>query len=168
MTERPAIPFGASGTGGGSGSKPQYHGGRGGGKRTYFKPKQPKFEGACEDLKGHVFDCSGYGQADQYVKTQEQIANYAGRTYGGEIGKAVEYLLAPAVDMPTAPTGYGTDNVDPTEKYMWETEVREAIKEKKDLKKQIQKLYAVVIGQCTDSMIARVEAHDDFNTASDE
>jgi hypothetical protein len=42
--------------------------------------KQPKFEGKCEDLKGHIYDCSNARQSDMFVKTTKEIAEYVGWT----------------------------------------------------------------------------------------
>jgi len=40
-------------------------------------PRQSKFEGSCEELKGRIFDCdTGTSQADAFVKAQEQISIY--------------------------------------------------------------------------------------------
>ena len=60
-------------------------------------PRQPKFEGKSDDLKGHVYDCSDSRQADQFTKTTKEIAEYVGRTYkyGGDPKdrkKMVKYL----------------------------------------------------------------------------
>ena len=47
-------------------------------------PKQvssTKFIGNCADLKGQVFDCSNYKQADSYVNTVKQISKYVGAEY---------------------------------------------------------------------------------------
>ena len=41
-------------------------------------PRQEKFNGSCEDLKGYIFDCSGFNQADLFRKTIEQVINYVG------------------------------------------------------------------------------------------
>jgi hypothetical protein len=43
--------------------------------------RQPKFEGKCEDLKGHIYDCSDARQSDIFVKTTKEIAEYVGRTF---------------------------------------------------------------------------------------
>ena len=48
---------------------------------TTMTPRQPKFEGKCDDLKGHVYDCSDSRQADQFARTTKVIAEYVGRTY---------------------------------------------------------------------------------------
>jgi hypothetical protein len=74
-TEKPsAISNDASG-----GRVPQ-----GNGRRAFKKPivRQPKFEeGNCEELKGHVFDCSNSRQADMFSKTTKAIAGHVGKTY---------------------------------------------------------------------------------------
>jgi hypothetical protein len=60
-------------------------------------PRQPKFEGRCEELKGHIYDCSDARQSDIFAKTTKEIAVYVGRTYkyGSDAGLAVEKLDRP-------------------------------------------------------------------------
>ena len=75
------------------GGRREYRHSNDGGRRVYRSsapPRQVKFEGRCEELKGHIFDCSGYDQSDVFINTQEQIAIYVGRTYtnGGAVMKA--------------------------------------------------------------------------------
>jgi hypothetical protein len=48
---------------------------------TPTPPKQPKFEGKCEDLKGHILDCSDSRHTDFYSKTATEIAEYIGHEY---------------------------------------------------------------------------------------
>ena len=53
-------------------------------KRSGYKsspaPIQPtKFQGGIKELEGHCFDCTGYGQADRFVKTVVKIAGLVGR-----------------------------------------------------------------------------------------
>ena len=59
--------------------------------------RQPKFEGKCDELKGHVYDCSDARQADLFIKTTKEVAEFVGRTYkyGGDIRLAVENLQVP-------------------------------------------------------------------------
>ena len=42
--------------------------------------KQVKFEGKCDALKGHVFDCLDALQANIFSKTQKELAEYVGCT----------------------------------------------------------------------------------------
>jgi len=53
-----------------------------------------KFKGREEALKGHIYDCSNIKQADVFIKTTKEIAEYVGRTYkyGGDIKLTLENL----------------------------------------------------------------------------
>ena len=53
-----------------------------------------RFQGKCTDLKGHVFDCLGHKQADQYVTTKHEIEEYLGHQYkyGTDIMLTLEFL----------------------------------------------------------------------------
>ena len=153
--------------GGPSGSGPSP---AGGGMNKKYYPNATtnrNFQGACEELKGEIFDCSGYGQADQYVRTKNHLANYVGRTLGGAIRIAVEKLVTPVITGPPPPTGYDTGNADPADKYIWETEIMGVSRQRAKVKEQIQQMYSIVLGQCTDAMIARIEAHMDYPTTSE-
>ena len=64
-----------------------------------------KFDGKCDDLKGHIYDCSGSKQADLFAKTTREIAIYVGSTYkpGGDISFAVDNLELPIIEDPVDP-----------------------------------------------------------------
>jgi hypothetical protein len=45
-------------------------------------PRQPQFEGQCDDLKGHIYDCSNPRQVDiVFAKTTKELVGHVGRTY---------------------------------------------------------------------------------------
>ena len=77
----------------------------GGGQTAGAPPKEPKFEGRCSDLAGHIYDCANTRQADVYAKTTREIAEYVGRTYtyGTDVKIAVEKLAIPTLNMPADP-----------------------------------------------------------------
>ena len=60
---------GASASGGATGAPGGGHGGGGGNvpsaKRQGHVPKQPKFDGRIDALKGHVYDITGYKSQDR-------------------------------------------------------------------------------------------------------
>jgi len=75
-------------------------------QKPFVPPRQPKFEGKCDGLKGHIYDCSDARQSDLYTKTTKEIAEYVGRTfthYGGDVRLAVENLEVPTFVEPTDP-----------------------------------------------------------------
>jgi hypothetical protein len=166
----PGVPGGRSGGNSNRGS----NAGRGNGntRRGYYPraaaPKQVKFEGACAELKGSIFDCTGYDQADVYVKTKEQLEIYVGANYshGGTMANAIDKLKAPTVSEPLPPANYGTDQVNAAEKFKWEMQMKEIYRTQEDIKRLVQKLYSLILGQCTDALIARIEAHSKYATAS--
>jgi len=134
-----------------------------GGRRFIRPPRPAKFEGSCVNLKGNVFGCVG-NMADSFVKTQEQIAICVGgkNTCGGLMAKAVETLAEPVTATPSPPANYGDPTkVDQADKHLWEQEVKEAIRDKRDLKRGTEQLCSLVIGQCSEAMIARVDNHSD-------
>ena len=81
--------------------EPAAHGRRYQQRNGYQKPivlRQPKFEGKCEALKGHIYNCSDSRQADQYTKTTKELAEYVGRDFKdhpGDIRLVVEHLMYP-------------------------------------------------------------------------
>ena len=65
-------------------------------------PRQVKFEGDCEDLAGHIYECSNIKQADIFIATTKKIAIHVSQkyTYGSDIKKAVENLKIPILAEP--------------------------------------------------------------------
>ena len=127
-------------------------------------PRQLKFEGRCEEIKSHIYDCSDARQSDIFAKTTKEIAGYVGRTYkyGSDAGLAVERLTLRTLTMPTDPIASASD----TEKYVWKKEVDEYVKQKSYLNQNMKTLYALVWGQCTDVMKQKIESTHDFGTLS--
>ena len=75
-------------------------------KYGYHKPmipRQPKFEGKCDDLKGRIYECSDVRQSDIFMKTTKEIGEFVGRTYkyGGDIRLVVENLELPVMAEPS-------------------------------------------------------------------
>lgn len=129
-------------------------------------PRQPKFEGKCDDLKGHIYDCSDSRQADQFAKTTKEVAEYVGRTYkyGGDARLAVENLELPEMVMPQDPPEGATK----TENRIWEKEVDEYVKRKTYLTENIKTIYSLAWGQCSDIMRQKLEALVEFEALSAE
>jgi hypothetical protein len=84
-------------------------------------PRFTKFEGRCEELKGHIYDCSDAKQSDLFVKTTKEIALHIGQmyTYGGDIKIEVESLAMPTLKVPTDPAVGATK----TEEFIWKKKV---------------------------------------------
>jgi hypothetical protein len=134
--------------------------------RAYKKPAilQPKFEGKCADLKGHIYDCTDSRQADIFTKTTKEIAEYVGTSYkyGSDTRLAVYSLKATVLEKPDPPE----DADDEGDKRIWEKEIDEYVREKKCLKENLKTLYSLVWGQCSDVIRTRIEALDNHEEMS--
>ena len=160
----------------GRGPRSGRHGGRGtsrggrGGRRNAPAPiSRQRFDGATEDLKGEIFDLVGSRSADLFIKSKKAIANYVGRTYqhSGDIRRAIEILSLPTIPMPVAPIA---DPIPPLLAAIFSEQVKEYVKQTSRLQENIKRLWALVWGQCSDTMRTRLQALDSYeemHSASD-
>jgi hypothetical protein len=79
-------------------------------KRHGNKPTVPtvKFKGGKEELDGHYFDCTGYGQSDRFMKTVQKMADYIGQEYKGGGITRTEVMTQAAVNIPAPTRPVGT------------------------------------------------------------
>jgi hypothetical protein len=123
-------------------------------------------EGNCEELKGHVFDCSNSRQANMFSKTTKVIAGHVGKTYryGNDVRLAVQNLTPTVMDVPKDLADTATNA---QEKRIWEKKIDEFVKRELYFEKNMQTLYSLIWGQCSDVMQLRVEALSDNDTMSE-
>jgi hypothetical protein len=122
--------------------------------------QETKFDGRCDDIKGFVFDCAAGKQADRYNTTIWEITAYAGRTYdyGGDIRWSIKNEKKYE---PTKPNDVGA-TATATDKRIWEKEIDEYVRRKAKLTAKCAKLYSLILGQCIEHMVAKLESLDDF------
>ena len=128
-------------------------------------PRQPKFEGKCDNLKGHIYDNSHAKQANQFAKTTTEVAEYVEHTYkhGGDIRLAVLNLDPPPLLMPDDPPA-GTNE---TQKLIWKKRIEQYIAHEDKLNENLKTLYSLVQGQSSDIMRQKVEASDKYRDISE-
>ena len=135
--------------------------------RQYKKSKNdtsvietPRFIGMCTALSEYTYDCSGNGQAEQYSKTTEKIAEYVGTEYtmGSNIRTAIETLTTSTLTMPIEPGA----NASRTETFMWQENVKIYMRKIDQLSESTKKTYSLVWGQCSRAMRSRVEEVVEF------
>ena len=65
-------------------------------------PRQTKFEGRCDALKGNIFDYKGSGMADQFIRTKKEISIYVGTEYkqGSDLKIGIDTLVVPTIPVP--------------------------------------------------------------------
>jgi hypothetical protein len=129
-----------------------------------FQPKkgnqETKFDGRCDDIKGFVFDCADGKQADRYNTTIQEITAYTGRTYeyGGDIRWSIKNEKK---YVPTKPDDVGT-TARATDKRIWEKNIDAYVRRKAKLTANCEKLYSLILGQCTEHMVSKLESLDGF------
>jgi hypothetical protein len=137
-------------------------------RRAFKKPptRQPRFQGKCDELKGHIYDCSDSRQSDVYTKTTKEIGEYIGRTYryGSDVRRAVQKLTMPNMPVPADPA----EGANKAIVRMWEKKIDEFVKRELALEENLRTLYTVVWGQCTEIVRARLEAFDGYGRMSDD
>jgi hypothetical protein len=99
-------------------------------------------------------------QADRYNIAIRDITAYIGRTYdyGGDFRWPIKNK---EIYMPTRPMDVGT-TATATDKRIWEKKVDEYVIRKAKLTLNCKKLYSLVLGKCTDHMVAKIESLAEF------
>jgi hypothetical protein len=128
-------------------------------------PPRIRFEGRIEALKGYVYDVTMQrGGTDDFHRTTKEIAEYFARTNddAGEFRKALdpsvlqfEPLIAPVVP---------TDRTDIVLMKYWEMDLKEYRKKLNIRTESSEKAYAIILGQCSQAIRDRLEAHPTWNT----
>ena len=145
-------------------------GGRGGCGRTQYcscnqNKHTPKFKGNITDLEGYTFDCSDYKQAEKYVSTIKNIAEYVGTEYkyGGDIRITLENEVQITIPQPVNPVG---DPMPLLESRIFEKEIYIYMKRRSTLDENVQKRYSLVLGKCTDLLKSKLKHSNTWNAAS--
>jgi hypothetical protein len=123
------------------------------------RPKETKFDGRCEELTGHTYDVISLGaSADRFTRTTEEIIGYLDKTYkhGADVSTSLQNLATEVIPKPTDPVTTGADAE--TNKEIWKQEVRVCVSRKAELKENLQKAYALIWGQCSDALRAKIES----------
>ena len=134
------------------------------GYQKLIAPQQPKIEGKCDKIKGHIYDCSNSHQSDLFTKTTKEIEEYVGRTYkyGGDVQLLVENLMLPVVVAPEDPP----KGASWTEERIWATSMDKYVKQCNYLDENVKTLYSLVWGQCSDIMRQKIESLNNFKEMS--
>ena len=112
--------------------------------------RSERFEGKCDALKGHIYDVARGSNKhhETFQKTTREIAEYIGREFdeGGEFRTGLVNLRLPDLIEPVPPDDPNADKVG-FEK--WKFEFARYRKDSANRKKNEQKAYALILGQCS-------------------
>jgi hypothetical protein len=125
-----------------------------------------KFKGANDKLSGNIFDYGGPRNQDGFIRTMKAIINYIGQDhdYPGDIQNTVETLKLYTVPMPEEPNDYGMATVDKTQALIYEITINRVISREEKLQDNLAKTFALVWGQCTNSLKAKLESLTEWTT----
>jgi hypothetical protein len=142
---------GKSGSGGRGGGSKKQNGGNFKNKNKVNNSNKEKFKGKCDKLEGFIFDANKYNQADDYIKTVKEIAEYVGAHYemGADVRQVVEAIndktTAPALSKPVKPAPpEGSSIVDETDEMIWKKEIDFYVKQKALLESNLRKLFTLI------------------------
>ena len=141
-------------------------GGRNRGKWNRNKNTKNNFVGKTKEMHGHVFQLQvERRQKGQFQDTVEQLQVYASSTYKKDI-KHLKILFTqlelPNIVKPTPPT-----SKDAMDQLYYQEEMKQHIKDKKNLETTIASLYNVVCGQCSKLLQNKLKARNNFDQMDD-
>ena len=136
------------------------HRGNRGGQRQH---RAPTFTGKEEKLKGFIYDVSTHKSTRVFSKTTKEIAEYAAREYtsAGEFRHALQNL---EYDVLAPPAYSPADAANPTvpEQELFKLEYKSYFDKKTKREENQKKIYALVLGQCTQAMVDRLESSSEY------
>ena len=136
------------------------------GRRTGVQ--QRRFVGVCEELKEYVYDTGvGRNNAEIFSKTTKAIAEYVAREYSGagEFRNGLPEMTLPTLTAPSPPD----DTATMVQLKIWEMDFKEYRKRTEERERNVEKTYALILGQCSKTIHDWIEAHehwDAVNTSS--
>ena len=127
------------------------------GTTTSRAPRANTFQGATEGMNGHIFGCfDGHSDKRAYTKTVEALDQHATKTYKFPEDFASLFTVessAPEIVNPTAPPKEGRDEVDDL---ISKEQIKQYVARCSALKGNLATIWSVAIGQCTETMKAKL------------
>ena len=133
--------------------------------RRNTTPRESRFKGECEALKGSVYDVTA--GKDTFLKTTHKIAEYVGRVLYNDAGEyrlaMINLSLAALVEPPLPADGAGMMIIE-----IWKIERRNYQKKIEACGRNEQQIYSLILGQCSEALLSCVRVCDNFSTADTE
>ena len=120
------------------------------------------FKGTTTEMNGNVFECYDE-QTDrrQYAKTVEALMGYVKKNL--KCAEDLKSLFAtdmktPELEKPAVPD----DNTDETDMAIWNEDIKDYAKGKRALRGNLAAIHAVIWGQCSEAMKAKLKSIDSY------
>jgi hypothetical protein len=118
--------------------------------------REPKFEGKCSEIKNSVYDMlSG---KDTFAKTTREIAEYVSREFddAGEFRTGMVEMRLPLLTEPPPPADDTPINFE-----LWKMMAQRTFEKQTEARRRNStRVYALVIGQCSQALRNRMEANE--------
>ena len=125
------------------------------------------FTGATSGLEGCTFGIhDGYTGAKKYSDNIKQLKIYAFRNFTTDLGTL--FGKSPAMPSVEKPTITDEQKKDTAEVELHKLELKEYMEVKRKMAQEVKKMYAVIFGQCTEAMLNKVKASEDYEEMNDE
>ena len=115
-------------------------------------------------MNGHVFDYTGEGMPEKYIRTMKELFAHVGLTYKEYTTELKEGLENLALVDPTAPDNPPEGNQVAFE--IWKMDIKEYCEKLKVFANFRAGLYSLVLGQSTDALQECLKSHHDFQTVN--
>jgi hypothetical protein len=137
--------------------------------RRNHTPRESTFKGRCEDLNDALYDVTT--GKETFLKTTRTIGEYISHTYkdAGEFRLAMITQVLPTLVEPTFPVAPAGAAAGAVPNFMeverWKIDIRESITKSKARESNSQRIYGLVLGQCSPAIRSRMEAHQNWTAA---
>jgi hypothetical protein len=129
---------------------------------NYKKPSN--FTGNTTEMHGHVFQVFSESNSEkQFTKTLEVLGLYVAKTmkHAHDLSPLLKTLVLPTIPQPNPLDPKATD----VEKEIWKEEIKIHVARKNTLQMNLMALHAVIWGQCSPNMQAKVKSINGFDKA---
>ena len=126
-----------------------------------------RFRGATDEIEDYTFGIhEGHTGAKKYTDNLKQLKIYAYRHCTTDVGSLFgKNPKTPEVKKPTPLTEL--QKKDETEKELYKLALREYVEQSRKMKQEVKKIYGVILGQCTEAMVNKLKALDNFDDFND-
>ena len=144
-----------------------------GNSKGYYNTNGKLVLGETEELGSNVFKFNSKDAPEYYIHTKEAIAHYAGVNYGKNMRMLVKNgeekkFTKPTLEAPKKKKGQEDRDPSPGELEEFKMELSLYHKEKKEYNEQKQKLFVVILGQCTRATKNKLFSDSKFKTLEQE
>jgi len=130
---------------------------RGGRNNRNPRTTKPKFKGETESMNGHVFQSPDESKdATQFTKTLEALEHHCTITYQSDFSSVFmepPNCVLPSVDKPSPPSANATQ----FNKDLYPLLLKQYLSKKDKLHTELKALWSVMWGQCSNSIVTKLE-----------